>query len=161
MIERKKKLYAAFVVSLKGRSSMHLGNMNWSKERPGCRRKIKKYLRENSDTSLEDMIQGHYTDKSGHQSWLYFSDGMRTQAKRMLQEREHPGIFIKGKSFFLDTGDYNFKYQILFSDCDTVTKILHLIDHLRRKKWVTPQMIRSLIKITTTKEQRKEIRSRL
>lgn len=133
--------------------------MNLSKERPICRKRIKKYLNENPDTSLEDMIQGHSIDKSGLQSRLYLTDGMRTQAKRMLQERNHPGIIVKGKSFFLDTGDYNFVYQISFSDCDTLPKILHLIHHLSRKKWVTSQMIHSLIKITTTKEQRKQMRS--
>lgn len=138
---------------------MNLGNMNLSKERPICRRRIEKYLNEHPDTSLEDMIQGHYTDKSGHRCRLYVSDGMKIQAKRMLQEREHPGIFIKGKSFYLDTGSYEYVYQISFSEVDTVSKILRLIHHLSKKSWVTPQMIHSLIKITTTKEQRKQMRS--
>ena len=132
---------------------MNLGNMNLSKERPGCRRKIENYLRDNPDTTLVDMIQGHHTDKSGHQSWLYLADGMKIQAKRMFQEREHPGIIIKGKSFFLE-----YKYQISFAEVDTVPKIIHMVRHISRKKWVTPQMIRSLIKITTTPAQRKQIR---
>ena len=115
--------------------------MNLSKERPICRKRIEKYLNENPNKSLDDIVKHS----------LYFTDGMRTQARRMIQEKAHPGIFIKGKSFFLDTGSYNYKYQILFSDANTLPKIIRWIRHLSKKNWVTPLMIRSFIEVTATK----------
>ena len=58
------------------------------RERPHVRKWIVKYLQDNPHISLEDMAKRYYVDSQGLRHNLYFTDGMRTQARKMLQERD-------------------------------------------------------------------------
>ncbi len=62
--------------------------MTTYRERPLNRKKIERYLVANPHLSLDDLARRYYIDRLGHKHNLYFTDGMRTQARKMLAERK-------------------------------------------------------------------------
>jgi len=58
------------------------------RERPYVRRRIIRYLAANPHITLEDMSRRYHVDGSGCGHNLYFTDGMRIQACKMLQEQQ-------------------------------------------------------------------------
>lgn len=116
------------------------------KERPLNRKKIEKFLSANPHISLSDIARNFYIDGSGRQHYLWFTSGMRTQARRMVSEvRKNSRVHLDGKCIGFDTGKRNYVYRFLLSRCDTERKILHWIHHLARKKWVTSEMLDDFI----------------
>jgi hypothetical protein len=68
--------------------------MNNYRERPRCRTVIERFLQEHPDFPLEEIAYGkHYLYCLKGQTecgfpHIIFSDGLRTQAKKMLKEKE-------------------------------------------------------------------------
>lgn len=116
--------------------------MRTYRERPRNRKNIEKYLASNPHISLKDIARGFYIDGSGHRKYLGFTDGMRTQSRKMLSEvKKNSRVRIEGKYIGLDTGNKNYIYRFGLNECDTERKILHWVHHLSRKSWVTKKIL--------------------
>ena len=58
------------------------------RERPNVRKWIIKFIAANPHISLEDLARRYWMDQSGCRHNLFCTDGRRSQARKMLQEKE-------------------------------------------------------------------------
>lgn len=58
------------------------------RERPNLRRWILKYLKDKPHLTLEDLSNRYWIEASGSRRTLFITEGWRTQARKMLQEKD-------------------------------------------------------------------------